>query len=160
MIDHGIHVPRADGEEQARLAERLPCVARTPVRLTDDADSKTTRLQSSPQNGHGEAGMIDVSIASNDHDVHLVPTAFLSFCPCHRQSFGVSRSAILELESCQRIGIVDGSIQDRQAGSCRRGHEVDDTTSLSTQPSGVVFAAQESPRRTNPKRSQLPDRRC
>ena len=85
VVDHGIHVPRADGEEQTRLAERLPWVARSPVRLTDNADSKTTGFQSPPENGHREAGMIDVCIAGDDHDIQFIPAAFQSFCHRHWQ---------------------------------------------------------------------------
>ena len=73
VIDHRVHVAGADGEEQPRPAEAAPVVARLPIRLRDDADSKPRRLQHTSENPHREARVIDVGIASHEHDVDAVP---------------------------------------------------------------------------------------
>jgi len=44
VVDHRIHVPGGDAEEQLRTAERLERFGRMPVRLGNDADAKALRL--------------------------------------------------------------------------------------------------------------------
>jgi hypothetical protein len=40
VVDHRVHVPGADGEEQARPAELPPRLARTPIGLAEHGDAK------------------------------------------------------------------------------------------------------------------------
>ena len=64
MVQHRVHVARADGEAQPRPAERPPGVARVPVGLAENRHAKALGLQHPAQQGHGETGMIDVGVAA------------------------------------------------------------------------------------------------
>ena len=85
MVDHRVHVAGADGEKESRSSETTPVVARAPVRLGHDADAEPRRLQHPAEDGHGEAGVIDVRVAGDEHDVGLVPAAGLHLARRHRE---------------------------------------------------------------------------
>src|ERR1700722_16343063 len=72
-IDHRIHVAAGHAEEQARCAQRLEVPGALPVRLRDDPDLESLRLQYAPDDCHTEAGMIDIGITADDDDVALLP---------------------------------------------------------------------------------------
>jgi hypothetical protein len=85
VVDHRVHVARADRKEQPRPAECPPGIARVPVRLTENRHAKTGTLEQPPQQRHGEARMIDIGIAADKHHIHIVPPAREHFGPRHRQ---------------------------------------------------------------------------
>src|SRR5262249_16075572 len=72
-IDHRIHVSGGDAEEKIRSPERLERLRAMPVRLRDDSDAKTLRLEHPTDNGHAEARVIHVGIAGDDDDVAAIP---------------------------------------------------------------------------------------
>src|SRR6266446_5746699 len=51
VVDQRVHVPRADGEEQPRLAKRAPRLTTMPVGLAEHADAIAGRLQHARENG-------------------------------------------------------------------------------------------------------------
>ena len=69
VVDHRIHVAGADGEEQPRLAEGAPRLARMPIGLAEDGDAEAFVFQQAAEQRHGETGMIDVGIAGDEDDV-------------------------------------------------------------------------------------------
>ena len=48
---------------------------RVPVGLAQDGHAKAGRFQHAGQDGHGEAGMIDIGVAGDEDDVHGIPAA-------------------------------------------------------------------------------------
>ncbi len=84
-VHHRIHVPGGDAEEQVRAAERLERIGAVPVGLGDDAHAETLRLEHPADDGHAEAGVIDVSVAGDDDDVAAVPAERVHFLPGHGQ---------------------------------------------------------------------------
>jgi hypothetical protein len=84
VVDHRVHVAGANSEEKPGPSKLAPCLAIVPVGLADDTDTVSCRFQHSAENGHGEAGMIDVSVARDDHDVDLFPSACQRLGPRHR----------------------------------------------------------------------------
>jgi hypothetical protein len=83
-IDHRIHVAGGDAEEQIRLAERPESLCRQPVGLTDDADTKTLRLEQTPDQRHAETRVIDVGVAGDEDDVAGIPAEEVHFGTRHR----------------------------------------------------------------------------
>ena len=75
MVDHRIHVPRTDRKKQSGTAETPPVIAGMPVRLGQHGYPKSGGLQYPTQNGHGEAGVVDVRISGHEHHVHLLPAS-------------------------------------------------------------------------------------
>jgi hypothetical protein len=73
-VDHRIHVPRGHAEEQIRPPERGERVCSAPVRLIDDADPKSMRLEQPADQRHAEARVIDVRVAGDEDDVAGIPT--------------------------------------------------------------------------------------
>src|SRR5882762_4381945 len=61
-IDHRIHIAAGHAEEQTRRTQGLEVARAAPVRLRDDPYFKTLRLQHPANDGHSEAGMIDIGI--------------------------------------------------------------------------------------------------
>ena len=87
-VDHGIHVAGGDAEEELRLAENGKRIGAAPVRLGDDADAKSLRLQHPADDRHAEARVIDVGVARDDDDVAGIPAERLHLLACHRQEGG------------------------------------------------------------------------
>ena len=85
VVQHRVHVARADGEAKPRPAESPPGVARMPVGLAQDGHAKPLGLQHPAQERHGEARMIDVGVAGHEDHVHRVPPARGNFGRRHRQ---------------------------------------------------------------------------
>ncbi len=84
-VHHGIHVAAGNSEEQIRLAERRVRLGAAPVRLRDDADAETVRLQQAADDGHAEARVVHVGIARYQHDVAGVPAEHVHFGARRRQ---------------------------------------------------------------------------
>ena len=84
-VDHRIHVAGGDAEEQIRLAQRLEGLGALPVGLGDDADAETLRLEHAADDGHAEAGVVDIGVAADDDDVAAVPAQRLHLAAAHRQ---------------------------------------------------------------------------
>ena len=85
VVEHRVHVAGADGEAQPRPAERPPRLAGMPVGLAEDGHAIALGLQQPAQQGHGEAGMIDVGVAGDEDHVDGVPAAGRHFLAGHRQ---------------------------------------------------------------------------
>ncbi len=88
-----IHVPGGDAEEQVRPAEGLERLGTVPVRLGNDADAESLRLQHPPDDRHAEAGVIDVSVAGDHDDVAAIPAQRVHFCFGHGQEGGRAEAA-------------------------------------------------------------------
>ncbi|MGY4433055.1 hypothetical protein ACVWWO_005532 [Bradyrhizobium sp. F1.13.1] len=56
-----------------------------PVRLRDDADAKALRLQQPADDGHAEAGVVDIGIAGHQHDVAGIPAERIHLGAAHRE---------------------------------------------------------------------------
>ena len=100
-VNHRIHVAGGDAEEQFRLAEPAEVGGGFPVRLRDDADAKSLRLQQPADQRHAEARVVDVGIAGDEDDVAGVPAARIHFAARHRQEGG-------NAEALRPIGAVAG----------------------------------------------------
>ena len=123
MVDHRIHIAGADRKEQPRLAEFSPGVATLPVGLADDGHAIPGGLEHAPQNRHRKAGMIDVRIAGDEHDVDLVPAPFAHLLDTHRQRLRGTRMERFR-GVCHRPqgGVVDdGEIHMENSVARRRG---------------------------------------
>ena len=70
-VDHRIHVAGGNAEEQVWPAELGESAGVAPVRLRNQADAKALRLQQPADDGHAEAGVVDVSIAGYDNPSQL-----------------------------------------------------------------------------------------
>ena len=91
VVDHAVHVPGADAEEQARAAERPPGLGGLPVGLAEDRDPEACRLQDPAQDAHRERRVVDVGVAADQHHVDGVPAAPVHLGPGGGQ--GGQRSA-------------------------------------------------------------------
>jgi hypothetical protein len=94
VVDHRVHVARADPEEEPRAAEPPPIIDLLPIRLADDAHAESGGFEHAAQDCHREAGMVDVGVARDEDDVELVPAAAAGFGHGHGEWLGcVTRSA-------------------------------------------------------------------
>ena len=84
-VDHGIHVPGGDAEEQVRPPQRAERVCRMPIGLRNDAHAETMCLQEPPDYRHAEARVIDVGITGDDDHIAGIPAQRVHFRPRHRQ---------------------------------------------------------------------------
>ena len=84
-VHHRIHVAGGDAEEQVRLPQRAEGLGVRPGGLGDDADAEALRLEQPADDRHAEAGMIDIGIARDQHDVAAVPAQRLHLGARHRQ---------------------------------------------------------------------------
>ena len=91
-VDHRIHVAGGDAEEEIRPAERFERRRRMPVRLGDDADAKTLRLQQPPNDGHAEGGMIDIGVTGDEDDVAGIPAQGIHLRAVHGQERGAAEA--------------------------------------------------------------------
>ena len=86
-VDHRVHVARRDPPKQVGLAEGFERLGALPVGLGDDTDAKALGLKHPTNHCHAEAGVIDIGVAGNQHDVATVPAELLHFGPTHRQKW-------------------------------------------------------------------------
>ena len=91
-IDHRIHVAGSHTEKQIGPPQHLEGLGRMPVRLGDDANAKTLGLQQPPDQGHAEARMIDVGVASHQNDIARIPAKAFHFRARHRQKGGRTKA--------------------------------------------------------------------
>lgn len=78
MVDHGIHGTRRDAEEIFGSSELLEIAEVVlPVRLRDDSDLETFCFENATYNCSPERWMVDIGIATEKHDIHLVPPSKL-----------------------------------------------------------------------------------
>ena len=85
VVHHGIHISRIHGKTETRTTKLSPRVARFPVRLRDNRDSKAVRLKPSSQKRCRERRMIDVTVARNKYHIHLIPASRGNFLYGHRK---------------------------------------------------------------------------
>ena len=85
VVDHAVHVPGADAEEQARAAELPPGLGAPPVGLAQDRDAEPGRLQHPAEDPHRERRVIDVGVARDEDDVDDVPAPPLHLGARRRQ---------------------------------------------------------------------------
>ncbi len=119
VVDHAVHVPGADAEEQARPAERPPGVGAPPVGLAEDRHPEAGRFQDPAEDAHGERRVVDVGIAADEHDVDRVPPPRVHLGPGRGQG-GQGRSTSGRTGSCvgATLGRHSGSSRGWRAG-CR-----------------------------------------
>ena len=84
-VDHRIHVARRHAKIEPWPAQRPESFSRCPVRLADDADPKSLRLQQPPYQCHAEAGVIDVGVAGDEDHIACIPAQCVHFGSRHRQ---------------------------------------------------------------------------
>ncbi len=87
-VDHGVHVSGGDAEEQVGSPECGKGLSAVPVRLRDDADPETLGFQYPADDGHAEAGVIDVGVTAHQDDVAAVPAQRLHLRARHGQERG------------------------------------------------------------------------
>ena len=87
-VDHRIHVAGGNAEKQFGPAQRAEGIHRMPVRLGNDANTETLRLQQPADDCHAETGVINVSIAGDEDNVAFVPTKLVHLGARHRQERG------------------------------------------------------------------------
>ncbi len=103
-VHHRIHVAGGDAEEQVGLAELLERLGALPVRLRDDADAESLRLEQPPHDGHAEAGVVHVRIAGDDDDVAGIPARA---APSRRATWaGTERCRTGRPSTCDRNGVL------------------------------------------------------
>ena len=76
-IDHRIHIARRHPPKEVGLAQDLKGLCALPIRLGNDADSKTLRFKHSTNHSHPKTWMIHISVPSDDDDVATVPPQLL-----------------------------------------------------------------------------------
>jgi hypothetical protein len=91
-VDHRVHVPRGDAEEQIGPAKRLEGFHGLPVGLADDADAKSLGLQQTPDDRHAEAGVIDVGVTGDQDHVTGIPAQLIHLGTAHRQERGHAKA--------------------------------------------------------------------
>ncbi|EKE17280.1 MAG: hypothetical protein ACD_10C00530G0003 [uncultured bacterium] len=101
-IHHRIHVAGGDPEKQVRLAQTFEILGRIPVRLADDADAETLRLEQAPDQRHAEAGMIDIGVAGDEDYVAGIPAQGLHFLTGHRQKGGRAKAVSPEFSVAEK----------------------------------------------------------
>ena len=84
-VDHRIHIAGGDAEKKLRPAQRPKGLGGRPVRLGDNTDAKTLRLQHASDQRHAETRMIDIGIARDQDHVTLVPAEAVHFGARHGQ---------------------------------------------------------------------------
>ena len=104
-VDHRIHVAGGDAEKQVRFAEHLERFFRMPVRLRNDTDTKTLRLEQAADDGHTERRMVHIGIAGDDNDVAGIPAKRIHLRPGHGQEF----SGAVTLRPVLRV-VVEGCV--------------------------------------------------
>ena len=120
VVEHRVHVAGADGEAEPRPAERPPGVARVPVGLAEDGHAKALGLQHPAQQGHGEARMIDVGVAGDEHHVDGVPAARGHLGRRHRQRRErAAGGAFVDIDVIVRHGRRSVRPQTGDGGDCR-----------------------------------------
>ena len=88
VVDHRIHIARADRKKKSRPPKRLPGLATLPIGLRQNAYTKTGRLQHATQNRCGKTGVIDISIPRDEDNIDLVPPAGLHLGTGNRKWLG------------------------------------------------------------------------
>ena len=127
VVDHAVHVPGADAEEQARPAELPPGLGAPPVGLAEDRHPEPGRLQHPAEDPHRERRVIDVGVARDEDDVDLVPAPRAPSLPARRAGGGSASGTSGSTGSC--VGATFGStwreeqgggaIVARSIGSCQ-----------------------------------------
>jgi hypothetical protein len=93
-VDHGVHVAGGDPEEQVGPPERLEGLGAGPVGLADDPDPEALGLQDAADDGHAEAGVVDVGVpVTTMMSQESQPSASISSADMGRKGAGVSRLA-------------------------------------------------------------------
>ena len=82
-VDHRVHVAGGDAEEQPRPAQRAESLGTLPVRLRDHADAQALGLEQAADDGHAEAGVIDVGVTTDDDDVAFIPAQRIHLFAAH-----------------------------------------------------------------------------
>ena len=91
VVQHRVHVAGADGEANPRPAETSARLARVPVGLAKNGHAKAGALQHAAQDGHGEAGVVDVGVAGDEHHVDRRPSRAR---PVRRPSSAAAQRAV------------------------------------------------------------------
>ena len=78
LVDHRVHAAGTDAEEEPWPTQLLEvAVVAVPVGLGHDGHAVACCLQRASYDGGAERGVVDVGIAREEDDVHLVPSAQL-----------------------------------------------------------------------------------
>ena len=76
VVHHRVHAARRHAKINSRLTELLEVTqVVAPVGLRDKRHTKAVVLQDPSDDRRPKRGMVDVGVARDEHDVHLVPTA-------------------------------------------------------------------------------------
>ena len=85
LVDHRIHVPGRDAEEQAGSAEHPEIGAALPARLCQYGHPQAFRLEDPADQRHGERRMVHIGVAGDQDDVYGVPAPFFHLFGSHRK---------------------------------------------------------------------------
>jgi hypothetical protein len=84
-VHHRVHVAAGDAEEEFRHTELREVARRVPVRLRDDPDAKSLRLEHAADDRHPEARMVDIGVARHEDHIAGIPAELVHFRARHRQ---------------------------------------------------------------------------
>ena len=126
-IDHRVHVSGGDAKDQVRPAEPRKRGGVRPVRLSDDADPESLRLQHAADDRHAETRVVDVRVARPDDHVAAVPAERVHFRPRrgqerrHAEPAGPVLAVGEELARGLHRGILAGSRRRSRGGPSSAG---------------------------------------
>ena len=83
-VDHGVHVAAGHAPEQIGLSQSLESLGTSPVGLGNDANPKALRFEHAADDRHTEAGVVNIGVAGDQHDVAAVPTQLVHLGATHR----------------------------------------------------------------------------
>ena len=82
-VDHGVHVAGGHPKKQIGAAQSGKRLGTLPIGLGNDADPKALVFQHATNHRHAKAGVIDISVPGDQHDVAAVPTQLGHFGAAH-----------------------------------------------------------------------------
>ena len=83
-VDHRIHIPGGDAEEQIRFTQAHKVVFIIPVRLGNNPHAEPLRFQHASADRHAKARVIDIGIAGNQNNVAAIPAKLIHLFTRHR----------------------------------------------------------------------------
>ena len=100
LIDHRVHAAGSDAEEEPWTSQ-FPEVAvvAMPVGLGNDGHPVACRLETAPDDGGSEGGMVYIGIGAEEDDIHLVPAPELQFLARGGKEIGQLHASVWSFHS-------------------------------------------------------------
>ena len=86
-VDHGVHVAGGHAIEKVWLAKPAEILRVLPVRLGDEPDAESLRLEQAANDRHAETGVVYIGVAGDEDDVAGIPAKRLHLLPRHGQEW-------------------------------------------------------------------------